>query len=90
VVATPADPSFLSGHTTQAAAFALACLLAAGTRLNAALVAIAITYVVALVAASHLYLQVHFPSDVAAGLMLAVVCVGGLHLMLQPRPGPSR
>jgi undecaprenyl-diphosphatase len=89
VVAIPADPSFPSGHTTQAAAFALACLLAAHARPNAALVAVAIAYV-GLVAASRLYLQVHFPSDVAAGLVLAVVCVGGLHLLLNARPLPSR
>jgi undecaprenyl-diphosphatase len=89
VVDIPADPSFPSGHTTQAAAFALACLLAVGTRPNAALVAIAVAYV-GLVAASRLYLQVHFPSDVAAGLLLAVLCVGGVHLLLRAHSAPAR
>jgi undecaprenyl-diphosphatase len=84
VAAMPADPSFPSGHTAQAAAFALACLLAAGRAASPGWLAAAVAYVT-LVAASRLYLQVHFPSDVLAGAAFAALWLLGLHALLQRR-----
>lgn len=88
VIALPADASFPSGHTVQAAAFALASLLAwhaAGQRVAPWMLAAAAAYV-ALVGASRLYLQVHFPSDVLAGLVVGAACVLALHALVAQRP----
>jgi undecaprenyl-diphosphatase len=90
LIAMPADPSFPSGHTLQATAFALAALLAwraSGRSLAAWMVAAAAAYV-ALVGASRLYLQVHYPSDVAAGLVLGAACVLALQAFLNSRSSP--
>jgi undecaprenyl-diphosphatase len=86
----PADPSFPSGHTLQATAFALASLLAwhaAGQRVATWMVATAAAYV-ALIGASRLYLQVHYPSDVAAGLVLGAACVLALQYIVTSRRIP--
>ncbi len=72
------DGSFPSGHTAHAAAFALCLGLLAlrhGPRWRAPVVAI-LAIVVLLVAASRLYLQVHWPSDVLAGLLVAALWAG--------------
>jgi undecaprenyl-diphosphatase len=71
----PADASFPSGHATHAAAFALGLWLVAARqrprwRTPAAVGLIAL---VLLVSASRLYLQVHWPSDVLAGLLVAAL-----------------
>jgi undecaprenyl-diphosphatase len=60
-VATPADPSFPSGHTTTAFACAVAVSVL-HPRYRAPLIGVA-----ALVGVSRLYLGVHFPIDVMAG-----------------------
>lgn len=72
------DWSFPSGHTTHAAAFALGLWLVmreqrSGARL---LAGIALSGLVLLVAASRLHLQVHWPSDVLAGLCVAILWAG--------------
>ncbi len=74
LIAMPEDWSFPSAHAVQVTAFALAWLLRPGTspgRIElAALVAAAVVVI-----ASRLYLQVHFPSDVVAGALLATFWV---------------
>lgn len=74
LIAMPEDWSFPSAHAAQVTAFALGWLLRPGAvpgRIEiAGLLAVA-----ALVAVSRLYLQVHFPSDVIAGILLAALWV---------------
>lgn len=83
LVALPADSSFPSAHTTQIAAFAL-CLAFIIHRTIPEWQFIAGVLAVALVAAvalSRIYLQVHFPSDVLGGLLLGVVWVTLVRLL---------
>jgi len=66
--------SFPSGHATQASAFWFSLVLAAHTAraappLTRSLAAVAVLLVVA-VAFSRVYLGVHYPSDVIAGVLL--------------------
>jgi membrane-associated phospholipid phosphatase len=83
LIAMPADASFPSAHTMQIAAFALACLFAQHTaRQPVWPLAIVATALVGVVALSRLYLQVHFPTDVAFGLIAGVGWVLGLRLLL--------
>jgi undecaprenyl-diphosphatase len=72
--ALPPDPSFPSAHTTQAFGFAIMLwLVAVGLsgqwRAGTALVLLLLAVSVAL---SRIYLQVHFPSDVLAGVLVAL------------------
>lgn len=80
----PADLSFPSAHTLQITTFTVAWLLARRSRLKwHGIVAAAL--VVTVVAWSRLYLQVHFPSDVLAGLMVGAAWAIGLRLLLETR-----
>ena len=70
----PIDPSFPSAHTAQIVAFTLLLWLIVyngpslfGTLFTAVLVLIALG-----VALSRMYLQVHFPTDVIAGGLIAI------------------
>ncbi|NJD35908.1 MAG: phosphatase PAP2 family protein [Betaproteobacteria bacterium] len=77
LITMPEDWSFPSAHAAQITAFALAWLLRPGRspgRLEIAFLAAAAVVVFA----SRLYLQVHFPSDVIAGAMLATLWVMAL------------
>ena len=65
--ACPSDPSFPSGHTTASFAAALA-LTAFHPRWGAAALTLAV-----LVAWSRLYLFVHWPTDVAAGILIGTL-----------------
>lgn len=79
----PADWSFPSAHAMQATAAALAWLLVANP--PRAFWAILLGLAVLLVGLSRIYLQVHFPSDVVAGTLAALLWVAGLHaLLLRP------
>lgn len=71
----PIDPSFPSAHTAQIAAFALGVSLAlyhTHTPYQSILIALLIFLVIS-VALSRMYLQVHFPTDVIAGLLVALM-----------------
>jgi len=80
----PADPSFPSAHSMQAAAglLILALLAPAGWRGPALVLAIAGACGVAL---TRLYLQVHFPSDVVVGLLAGWLWVLGCRTLLLQR-----
>jgi undecaprenyl-diphosphatase len=85
----PGDWSFPSAHAMQATAAALAWLLVAKhTRI---FWVILLGLAVLLVGLSRIYLQVHFPSDVVAGTLAALLWVAGLHaLLLRPGAGGPR
>lgn len=72
------DWSFPSGHATHAAAFALGLwLLAARNRMRRpALLCLALFTLVLLVSLSRLHLQVHWPSDVLGGWLVALFWAG--------------
>ena len=85
----PGDWSFPSAHAMQATAAALAWVLV--TRQARAFWAILLGLAAVLVGLSRIYLQVHFPSDVVAGILAAVLWVAGLNaLLLQPAAGGHR
>ncbi|HLD24112.1 MAG TPA: phosphatase PAP2 family protein [Sulfuricurvum sp.] len=69
----PLDPSFPSAHTAQITAFALGLSLAlAGTQtLYQGVISSLLLLLVIVVSASRMYLQVHFPTDVLAGMLIA-------------------
>jgi undecaprenyl-diphosphatase len=74
LIPMPDDWSFPSAHAAQATAFALAWLLRPGASPGRPEIVVLFA-AGALVFASRLYLQVHFPSDVFAGALLAVLWV---------------
>jgi membrane-associated phospholipid phosphatase len=74
LITMPEDWSFPSAHAVQVTAFALAWLLRPGAEPGRVEIAVLIT-AVTMVIASRLYLQVHFPSDVFAGALLATLWV---------------
>jgi membrane-associated phospholipid phosphatase len=67
-----AGSSFPSGHATESTAVALALVLLVGRRPRRERIAAALTatLLVAAIAASRVYLGVHYPTDVAAGITL--------------------
>ena len=80
LVSIPVDWSYPSAHTMQAAAFAVALILAFAKR--RALWAVFLGVAVSAVGLSRIYLQVHFPSDVLAGALAALCWVAGLHALM--------
>ncbi|MFC3832932.1 MULTISPECIES: phosphatase PAP2 family protein [Deinococcus] len=76
--------AFPSGHTTVAAALALVLgVLAWHTPRRWLVVTVGAAYA-ALMALSRVVLGVHYPSDVLAGILTAMVSVLGLLLLLRP------
>jgi undecaprenyl-diphosphatase len=75
----PLDWAFPSAHAMQAMACAVALtgLLPASWRVIVGSVCIGLAV---LVGVSRLYLQVHWPSDVLAGLVLGGVCALSIHM----------
>lgn len=84
VSSMPGDWSYPSAHTMQASAAALALFLLAGRHRGVPL-AVMLVVAVLLVGFSRIYLQVHFPSDVVAGLFAGGFWVIGLHALLFSR-----
>lgn len=80
----PADLSFPSAHSMQAAALATALYLIL-TRHRAEWRMLLAALVVS-VGLSRVYLQVHFPSDVVAGILAGMFWVFGLHALMFPQP----
>ncbi len=74
LIAMPEDWSFPSAHAVQVTAFALGWLLRPGAS-PGRLEIVLLLAVAALVAVSRPYLQVHFPSDVIAGVLAATLWV---------------
>lgn len=74
LIPMPEDWSFPSAHAVQVAAFALAWTLRPGASPGRIEIAVLLG-IVAAVFISRLYLQVHFPSDVVAGALLASLWV---------------
>lgn len=87
-VEMPVDWSFPSAHAMQAVAAALAWVLVA--RHAQAVWAILLGAAALVVGLSRIYLQVHFPSDVVAGALAAVLWVAGLHVLLLRRAAGGR
>lgn len=83
----PEDWSYPSAHAMQVMACALAFFLIAGRQRFVWAVPLVIS--VLLVGLSRIYLQVHFPSDVAAGLFAGALWVAGLHALLLRQPSHS-
>jgi undecaprenyl-diphosphatase len=84
LVAMPSDWSFPSAHTAQATAFFISVALIAFQALPPAwanLVAILSLLLVSIVGYSRIYLQVHYVSDVLAGLLLAAFIVSVTYLI---------
>lgn len=86
LVAMPADFSFPSAHTAQAAAFALACAIMAGRDASTAaglLIWGSLGLAALLVGISRVYLQVHYISDVVAGAALGIAWVLALNRLVK-------
>lgn len=77
LVAMPTGGSFPSAHTTQIVAFALcAVLILRRSFPEWPSIPIAVAaIVIAVVAASRVYLQVHYPSDVLGGIVFGVAWI---------------
>jgi undecaprenyl-diphosphatase len=88
LIAMPADPSFPSAHAMQATAFAAGWLLRPGMR-PGPLGVVGAGLLVAAVAGSRSYLQVHFPTDVLFGVAAALLWVAALRCA-PVWPGASR
>lgn len=86
----PTSFSYPSGHTTFATAFCLGLLIVLWrTRWRPVLIVVAVV-VPLLMAACRVYLGVHYPSDVVAGLIYATAAVGLVHALLLRVPWSSR
>lgn len=89
LVAMPSDWSFPSAHTAQATAFFLSVTLVAFQTLPplwAGLFALLSLLLVGLVGYSRVYLQVHYISDVVAGMVLAALIVSAVRFVILSYP----
>ena len=74
----PPDPAFPSAHTTQVFAFVMMTwLVMQNLDLTSKNYAMTILFTIAVVVTiSRLYLQVHFPSDIFAGIFVSLIWAG--------------
>ena len=89
LVPMPPDWSFPSAHTAQATAFFLALSLIAIRLLPpfwAGLIALLSLLIIGTVGYSRVYLQVHFISDVLAGMVLAILVVSAMQVVIPLLP----
>ena len=89
LVTMPSDWSFPSAHTAQATAFFMSAALIAFRVLPpvwANLFALLSLLLVGIVGYSRVYLQVHYVSDVLAGMFLAAFIVSVVHLIIPTLP----
>lgn len=85
IVAMPSDWSFPSAHTAQATAFFLSAALIAFQFLPpvwATLFAVLSLLIIGIVGYSRIYLQVHYLSDVLAGMFLATLIVSTVRFII--------
>jgi undecaprenyl-diphosphatase len=84
LIAMPADFSFPSAHTAQITAFCLCLLIVVGgDRLPwTVLLSLASVMLIGCVSYSRVYLQVHFATDVIAGILLPIVWVAIIAFIL--------
>ena len=87
LIELPVSDSFPSAHAAHATAFFLCLVLIVRRQAPewAWWVACAALVVVACVAASRIYLQVHFPSDTLGGMVLGVLWVTALYKLMLRR-----
>lgn len=74
----PIDPSFPSAHSAQIAAMTIALgitLLSSDSGVHSGMVA-ALVFIALSVFISRIYLQVHFPTDVIGGILIAFIWTG--------------
>lgn len=93
LVAMPSDWSFPSAHTAQVTALFLSVTLIAFQVLPpvwAALIAILSLLFVGIVGYSRIYLQVHYVSDVLAGMALATLVVAAVQVIIRILPWLQR
>jgi len=89
LVTMPSDWSFPSAHTAQATAFFMSAALIAFQMLPpvwANLFALLSLLLVGIVGYSRIYLQVHYVSDVLAGMFLAAFIVSVIYLIISVLP----
>jgi undecaprenyl-diphosphatase len=83
-----ASPSFPSGHATGSTALAVTLFFVVRhlvPRWQGVVAGLGIFFAV-LVSASRLYLQVHYPSDIAAGIALGIAWVLGINMLYTASP----
>jgi membrane-associated phospholipid phosphatase len=87
VIDFPAGFSFPSSHSVQITAFVLAMLFVFKHSLGVRwflLSTVLGSLLIVLVGLSRLYLQVHYPTDVVAGILLGLFWVSGLAILFLP------